>query len=347
MATKRFKNNKWRYTVKRSKLLDKPINLSFENEAEGDAYVAKLEAKLDQGIIPDGFKQEASSKPLGDAIDEYLSRSSISDDDRSKLSILNRRYYNVPLEQVNYHWAENLVLSLKRELNRSPSTIRKHVGALARCLDWALAKGYIKINPFRLLPKGYAQYTEEDGKYGQIREDVEKDRRFEDFEEQALRDALNDLCDEKEEMTLLFELGVETAMRLSEIYTLSWDQIDLGRNTIFLDKTKNGDKRQVPLTSVARLALENYPRQVGKLFPWGPKSKTVTSRLSKRFGRICRDLGIKGFGFHCLRHEATSRLFEKTDLLETEIMKITGHRGTRVLARYANLRASNLAQRLW
>ena len=55
-------------------------------------------------------------------------------------------------------------------------------------------------------------------------------------------------------MTLLFELAIETAMRLSEMFTLTIDQIDLAQRTVFLDKTKNGDKRQVPRTFAAGIA---------------------------------------------------------------------------------------------
>ena len=55
--------------------------------------------------------------------------------------------------------------------------------------------------------------------------------------------------------TLMFELEIETAMRMREIFTLTVDQIDLPNRTIFLDRTKNGSKRQVPLSSVAVRAL--------------------------------------------------------------------------------------------
>jgi integrase len=48
--------------------------------------------------------------------------------------------------------------------------------------------------------------------------------------------------------------------------------------------------------------------------------------------------------FHDLRHEATSRLAEK--LAMHELMKVTGHKGTRMLARYYHPRASDLALKL-
>jgi integrase len=48
--------------------------------------------------------------------------------------------------------------------------------------------------------------------------------------------------------------------------------------------------------------------------------------------------------FHDLRHEATSRLAEKLQL--HELMKVTGHKGTRMLARYYHPRAEDLARKL-
>jgi len=59
------------------------------------------------------------------------------------------------------------------------------------------------------------------------------------------------------------------------------------------------------------------------------------------------DAGCVDLKFHDLRHEATSRVFEKTNLLESEIMKITGHKSHRMMMRCANLRGSKLADKLW
>ncbi|MDP5008216.1 MAG: site-specific integrase, partial [Glaciimonas sp.] len=158
-----------------------------------------------------------------------------------------------------------------------------------------------------------------------------------------------------------------SAMRLREMYTLTVDQVDLNKRTIFLDKTKNGDRRQVPLSSVAIDAIKEYMEHVkegtngmkgftfddGRLFLWwsGEADKKelqrVTSLLSRQFARIYEAASCDDLHFHDLRHEATSRLFEKTNLSDLEIAKITGHRTPAMLMRYANLRGSNLASRLW
>jgi len=55
--------------------------------------------------------------------------------------------------------------------------------------------------------------------------------------------------------------------------------------------------------------------------------------------------GIQDLTFHDLRHEATSRLFEK-DLNVMEVATITGHKDLRMLERYTNLGAGDLALKL-
>ena len=59
----------------------------------------------------------------------------------------------------------------------------------------------------------------------------------------------------------MFDMAFEKAMRLREMYTLEMGQISLEKRTIFLHKTKNGSKRQVPISSVLFKLLE-------PLYPW-------------------------------------------------------------------------------
>ena len=49
--------------------------------------------------------------------------------------------------------------------------------------------------------------------------------------------------------------------------------------------------------------------------------------------------------FHDLRHEATTRLFEK-GLNIMEVASITGHKDLRMLRRYTHLKAEDLARKL-
>ena len=73
---------------------------------------------------------------------------------------------------------------------------------------------------------------------------------------------------------------------------------------------------------------------------------TYTGRgLSGAFLKLCRKVKINDLHFHDLRHEATSRLFEK-GLNPVEVATITGHKDTKMLMRYTHLRAEDLVERL-
>ena len=61
--------------------------------------------------------------------------------------------------------------------------------------------------------------------------------------------------------------------------------------------------------------------------------------------RACKRAGIEDLRFHDLRHEATSRFFEK-GLNVMEVAAITGHKDLRMLQRYTHLRAEDLAKKL-
>ncbi|WP_313401466.1 site-specific integrase [Stenotrophomonas sp.] len=371
MATKRKRGNSWHYIVRRAGLLPKPIYLSFEAEKEGDEYVARLEALLDRGVVPEEFvAPKADPKRLRGRVSEYRSKQAISVDDAKLLPVvLSRLPIEIAMADLTFYWATEWVASMKRVHNLSPSTIRHHVGALSRALDWLAAQGDLPTNPLRLLPRGYSAYTADDAAAvalveGRKKEDQERDRRLEDGEEERIREILAGEkpsgrqraleLNHQPALQLLFDMALETGMRMREMYTLTMPQIDLPKRTIFLDKTKNGSKRQVPISSVLLGLLKAYEGdEDGRLFPWwdGDLSKPalakVTSRLSRQYDRIFQAANCEHLNFHDLRHEATSRLFERTSLSDLEIAKITGHKDARMLARYANLRASNLAERLW
>ena len=181
----------------------------------------------------------------------------------------------------------------------------------------------------------------------------QRDRRLSEdgTEERAIRKVLI-----KKEEHLLFDMALESAMRMREMYTLTVDQVSLEKETIFLEKTKNGNKRQVPMSSVLKNLLEAHlPTLEGEsLFPWwdGVTLETryldnLSSKISQRFARRFAEAGCPDLHWHDLRHEATSRIYERTTLSDLEIASITGHSSLGQLKRYANLRGSALAKKLW
>lgn len=169
----------------------------------------------------------------------------------------------------------------------------------------------------------------------------------------------------------ILTLAVETAMRRGEIAALRWENIDLGRRVAHLPETKNGNSRDVPLSSAAldvlagllpkkdsqrRKALAVPTELRGPVFATHPDGITqaferAMQRARSAYERDCADQGrepdptfLIDLRFHDLRHEATSRLASRFQL--HELAKITGHRDTRMLLRYYHPDAADLAKRL-
>ncbi len=126
---------------------------------------------------------------------------------------------------------------------------------------------------------------------------------------------------------------------------LLWQHIDLKHRVAHLPLTKNGEARSVPLSSKARAVLAALkPPDVDA--PTGPVFAGLTGEAVKRaFIRACDRAGLDDFHFHDLRHEATSRLFEK-GLNPMEVASITGHKTLQMLKRYTHLNARDLAAKL-
>ena len=189
-----------------------------------------------------------------------------------------------------------------------------------------------------------------------------RDRRLVDDEEERLLAACADSRNLYLRPAVIF--AIETAMRAGEIVEtwkqdpsgaldadgkhlqikvstgLLWENVDLKKRTAHLPKTKNGDARTVPLSSRAAAALEALPRNLdGRVFG------VTYEGIHQSYVRACRRAGITGLTFHDLRHEATSRLFEK-GFNPMEVSTITGHKTLQMLKRYTHLRAEDLAKRM-
>ena len=131
-------------------------------------------------------------------------------------------------------------------------------------------------------------------------------------------------------------------MRRGEILSLTWENVHLERRYVHLPDTKNGDSRDEPLSPLALDLLRDLPRNIRgdqAVFP------VHFEALKSSWRRACSRAGIRDLRFHDLRHEATSRFFEK-GLNVMEVSAITGHKDLRMLQRYTHLRAEDLALKL-
>lgn len=157
-------------------------------------------------------------------------------------------------------------------------------------------------------------------------------------------------------------LAIETSMRLGELISLNWKNIDLENQTAHLPKTKNGEVRTVALSTTAVVALKRTRGGLiladDRVFPWA-RSDSFVGRFARRvratrkaYEERCAATGeapdpkfLTNLRFHDLRHEATSRLFEK-GLNVMEVSSMTGHKSMQMLKRYTHIEATKLVSKL-
>ncbi|HMC17657.1 MAG TPA: site-specific integrase [Gemmatimonadales bacterium] len=326
MATIEKRGQFWRVKVRRAGL---PAQTkTFDNRTHAQQWARSVESDLDKGIVVD--RRTAQRLSLAEVLERYRLEVTPTKpgslDENLRLKAMAQR----PFARIRMSALTSSLLAAYRDERLklvSGATVNREFSVLSHAIDTARREWdvYLPTNPCGLVrrpPQGHA-----------------RNRRLQGDEEQRLLAA----CRNARNVWLahFVALAIETGMRRGELLGLLWDNVDLERRTAFLPVTKNGESRGVPLSSRAVAVLRGLPasssgRVFGELTP-------LAVRLS--FNRATRRAGITGLRLHDLRHEATSRFFEK-GLNVMEVASVTGHKTLQMLKRYTHLSVTDLATRL-
>ena len=183
----------------------------------------------------------------------------------------------------------------------------------------------------------------------------ERQRRVTAAEEKALLDhfAVRDVRAEIP-MADIIRFALLAARQQEEITRLKWADLDRDKGIAWLDDVKHprkkiGNRRAFRLLSEAWVIIDRQPRVMvdgpdGKqtpdprVFPYNSKS------IGANFTPACRLRGLEDLHFHDLRHEATSRLFERGYDIP-EVAQFTLHESWTTLKRYTHLRPEQVEER--
>lgn len=134
---------------------------------------------------------------------------------------------------------------------------------------------------------------------------------------------------------LAFLFALETAMRSGEILALTETDVHLRERFVRVAQSKNGDARDVPLSTRAVQIVKILP---GHTFDVPPEVRDTLFRRAKV------SAGIIDLHFHDSRAEAIWRLSRKLDPFE--LARVVGHRDLRSIMLYYRPTVSELATRL-
>lgn len=168
-----------------------------------------------------------------------------------------------------------------------------------------------------------------------------RDRRISDDEIARMCLALGyagDVVTKSDAVAVAFLFAIETAMRAGEICSLTWQHASA--DVAHLPRTKNGAKRDVPLSPRAAELLSLLPKGKPDDLCFGLTAASLDALYRKAKVRA----EIEGLTFHDTRHEAITRLATKLNVLE--LARMVGHKDLKMLQVYYNESASNIAKKL-
>lgn len=346
----------WQAKVRRRGL---PVqSKTFERKTDAEAWARDIENQIDRGVFVS--RSEAEKTTLADALIRYEREVTPGKKGaaQEKYRIKALRETTVAARMLATIRGADIAALRDAETARglAASSVTKLLALLSHLFETARKEWGIEVeNPVAKVKKPKIENARE--------------RRLSSSEWSYLLAALDDPGDavktkdkdrRNEQTPKIARWAVETAMRQGEILALEWKNVDLKKRTAHLPDTKNGTSRTVPMSSAAAALLAPVGNlqtlRKGKVFP------TTASALKQSFTRAvargrrlyladCEKAStepaegfLEGLTFHDLRHEATSRLAEKLQM--HELMKVTGHKDTRMLARYYHPRAEDLARKL-
>ena len=317
MATFSKRGSSWtaRVFVKGGPRLSKTFKLKAQAVAWAIAQEAKVQRQAVQGV----------DHTLAQAFERYSVEESIKKEGARWEHIRLRKFarqmtfIDKPLREIK----PADIASWRDSLTTAPGTIRREMGLLNAVMDVAAREwGWVDQSPSRYVTKPPPPrprnkiYT--DKQIDLICENLTGPKGF--------------------EVSLAFRLSIKTAMRCGELLSLDWAQVELNRKVVHLDKTKNGDSRDVPLSAEAVALFELFERREGPLF-------TVTKGSRDALFRKAREAaGVVGLTFHDARATALTRMSRKVDVLT--LARIAGHRDLKSLMVYYRESAEDIAKRL-
>ncbi len=341
MAYVRKRLDAWEVSINKKGFLRQ--SRTFSTKSDADKWARHVENEMDRGIFVS--RKEAENTTLSEAIDRYERevtplKKGISQE-LSRLRILKASSLS-SRTLASIQGKDIATYRDKRLKEVSDATLRRELTILSAIFKYVIKEcGMTGLtNPVEAIRLPSAR--------GEIR-----DRRLYPGE-------LDRICEASESPILphISRLAIETGMRQAEIAGMTWELMDLKKRTVTLLDTKNGEKRLVPLSMEAVRILSGLTRRIdGKV--WGVQSHSISvawrravSRARAVYEEECQAKGensdqsfLIDLTFHDLRHEATSRFFEK-GFNPMEVSTITGHKTLQMLKRYTHLRAENLAKRL-
>lgn len=336
-SIKQYRGKTWRAIIRRKGF---PVqSKTFESKKDAEAWAASIESRM--GVHQfDGLQLKAAkTMTVRDVFERYKKEVAPDYKGRNSLGILKRvirdaKFMDLVLSKITpldiRQWRDDraqdiLPQSVHRELN----TISGVFGHAIK--EWGAP---LASNPCHAVSRFKGA-------------DKARDKVWTPADVKTLLDAIG----WREDMPLLegrdyvgwaLLLGIETAMRVGELCVLRVADFHPAEKYAQLRDTKNGDDRQVPLSTTAIKYLKilcKGKKPDDKIFP------IIAATMGEYFLEARRKCGLEHLVFHDSRHTAATQLSTKLANV-LELSAVTGHRSLKSLKRYYHPTPASIAGKL-
>jgi integrase len=251
-----------------------------------------------------------------DAIEEFLGYSKANKrsycEDKRLSTRLKAQFGGKLLDDITSGEVERWKARLK-ELKLAEATVNRHLALLKSIFNLAIRSRKTRENPVR----NVRLFIENNARVRYLRDDEREEEKL--FK--VIPEPDGSLC----------LVALHTGMRQGELLALTRDRIDYANDVITIDRSKHGEKRQVPMNSVVRETLRRVLAVLGD-----PRVFPGCRDIVHRFPKYVEKAGLVDFRFHDLRHTFASRLaMAGVDLLT--IKELGGWKTLAMVQRYAHL----------
>lgn len=286
---------------------------------------------ISRGIDP--LDEKAARKAritVSEALDRYLQEYAPKRIELGKLKPRTLRDYTRQIEgnlrpALGDKFVEDIeTVHIEAMVRDLPPVMRNRVLALTSkvfrlCEDW-------KIRPQHTNPtRGVERASER-----------ERLRTLNTDEVSALGKALSEIEPEQPKAVLAIRLAALTGLRIGEVRSIQWDDLDMNSGRLELQDTKTGDRmHSLPAPALALLA------DTPKIGPFVVAGYRINNPLDYRtigrvFQRACDAAGIKGARLHDLRRTAMTAAARRGASVPL-LQDLLGHKTSTMALRYVKM----------
>jgi integrase len=216
----------------------------------------------------------------------------------------------------------------ERPRPRTPASVNRDLACLSKILSMAFDNELIDSNPMRRVRL--------------LKENGSRERFITADEEVKL---FAKLTGRRDHIRSVVTVALNTGMRRGEILDLQWEHVNFIARTIFIDRSKTGKTRTIPMNDTVFEELKALKQDAGTRDFVFSVSKTGVNIDSIKTGwrNACAAAGLVDLMFHDTRHTFATRL-RANGVHEWDIRDLLGHTTTRMTSVYTHQTPANLRQ---